>query len=146
MHFPDFVNMPIRVASTSWRSIIFLNAGHFPLGTASVMRSCDYEIHICQGSNPEYLSGTVSKSTMHPPASRAISPTDPERPPAPLSVMLLYNPLSRASRTMASENFFCVIGSPICTAVAGDPLESDSEENVAPLMPSRPTRPPSITI
>src|SRR3989344_4614121 len=112
--------------------MILLKATHLLFGTESVIRSCDSESQICHGARPGYLSGTLSKSTAHPPTSRAISPTEPESPPAPLSVMLLYKPMSRASRTRASENFFCVIGSPICTAPAGEPLESDSEENVAP--------------
>jgi len=38
------------------------------------------------------------------------------------------------------------MGSPICTAVAGLPEESASEEKVAPWMPSRPTLPPIITM
>src|SRR3989338_6996510 len=141
MHFPELVNVPMRVASTSCRSKIFLSVGHFFFGTASVMRSCDSESQICHGASPEYLRGTFAKSTSHPPLSRAISPTAPESPPAPLSVMLEYKPLPRASRIIASESFFCVIGSPICTAVAGEPPPSDSEENVAPWIPSAPTRP-----
>jgi len=33
---------------------------------------------------------------------------------------------------IASENFFWVIGSPICTAVTGLLVSNSSEENVAP--------------
>src|SRR3990167_1441264 len=127
----DLVNSPMRVASTSCLSHIFLKAAHFAFGTASVIRSWDSETHICHGARPGYLRGTFSRSTSAPPLSRAISPTEPESPPAPSSVMLEYKPLSRASRISMSESFFCVMGSPICTAVAGEPLESDSEENVA---------------
>ena len=36
---------------------------------------------------------------------------------------------------------FCVMGSPICTAVAGEPSCSSSDENVAPWMPSLPMLP-----
>ena len=53
------------------------------------------------------------------------------KPPAPLSVMPRYSPLSRASSSMSSI-FFCVIGSPICTADVGEVSLSASEENVAP--------------
>src|SRR3990167_9222997 len=42
----DLVNSPMRVASTSCLSHIFLNAVHFAFGTASVMRSWDSESHI----------------------------------------------------------------------------------------------------
>ena len=92
------------------------------------------------------MSGTRSSSTSNPPHSRAISATEQESPPAPLSVMELYRPRSRASFTIASESFFWVMGSPICTAAAGLPYERASDEKVAPCIPSRPTRPPTITI
>ena len=46
---------------------------------------------------------------------------------------------------MASPMRFWVIGSPICTAVAGLPEDNASEENVAPWIPSKPTRPPRTT-
>ncbi len=39
-----------------------------------------------------------------------------------------------------------VMGSPICTAVAGEPSWSSSEEKVAPWMPSLPMRPPHMTM
>ena len=41
---------------------------------------------------------------------------------------------------------FWVIGSPSCTAVAGLPSWSSSEEKVAPWMPSFPMRPPAMRI
>ncbi len=41
--------------------------------------------------------------------------------------------------------FFCVIGSPICTAETGEASSNTREENVAPWMPSFPMRPPIIT-
>ena len=97
-----------------------------------VIRSCDSEIHISHGCKPGYFNGTKSSSTMNPPDSFAISPTEEERPPAPLSVKLLYKSLSLSSLMIASENFFWVIGSPICTAVTGLRVSSSSEENVAP--------------
>ncbi len=53
--------------------------------------------------------------------------------------------MSRASSSMSSI-FFWVIGSPICTAVAGEPSCSSSDENVAPWMPSLPMRPPAMTM
>ena len=37
------------------------------------------------------------------------------------------------------------MGSPICTAVAGEPSCNSSEEKVAPWMPSLPMRPPTMT-
>src|SRR3954466_5485332 len=80
---PDLVNRPITVASTAWRSQIFLNCFHLAFAIASVMRSWDSDIHVCHGERPGYFSGTFSISTSHPPDSRAISPTEPERPPAP---------------------------------------------------------------
>ena len=54
-----------------------------------------------------------------------------EIPPAPLSVMLAIKPASRASSSMSSI-FFCVMGSPICTALDGESSVSSSEEKVAP--------------
>jgi len=60
--------------------------------------------------------------------------------------MLLYRPSPLSSFIIASDSFFCVIGSPICTAVAGLPELSASDENVAPCIPSCPTLPPIITI
>src|SRR3989344_6469194 len=140
VQWPEFVKTPMRVADTSCRSMIFLNAGHLLFGTASIIRSCDSESHICHGLRPEYLRGTFSRSTVNPPASRDISPTAPERQPPPISVIESYSPASRASRIRASDNFFCVIGSPICTAVAGEPFDSASDANVKPWMPSSPTR------
>ena len=74
-----------------------------------------------------------------------ISPMLDDNPPAPLSVIQLNRPWSRASM-MKSLIFFCVMGSPICTAVAGDPSCNSSEENVAPWMPSLPMRPPVMTM
>ena len=70
-------------------------------------------------------------SSTQPPVSSAISPTEEDRPPAPLSVMALYRPRSRARR-MKSYILRWVMGSPICTAVAGEPSCSSSEEKVAP--------------
>jgi len=58
-----------------------------------------------------------------------ISPTDEESPPAPLSVIELYRSRSRA-RSRKSIMRFCVMGSPICTAVTGEPSWSGSDENV----------------
>ena len=112
-HFPESVNFPIIVASTSRLSIKDLNLFHFSFGTESVIRSCDSEIQISQGSSPGYFRGTFSRVTITPPDSLAISETEQERPPAPLSVILLYNNISLASLTIASLNFFWVIGSPI---------------------------------
>jgi hypothetical protein len=39
-----------------------------------------------------------------------------------------------------------VMGSPIWTAVAGEPSCSSSDEKVAPWMPSAPMRPPDMTM
>ncbi len=125
-------NFPIAETSTpllfNKRITFFL----FLVETAMVIRSWDSEIHISQGCKPLYFSGTRSRSTINPPDSFAISPTEEERPPAPLSVMLLYKFLSLSSFIIASENFFWVIGSPICTAVIGLRASNSSEENVAP--------------
>ena len=145
-HLPVSVNVPITVASTSRRSIRAMKASRFSGGTASVIRSCDSEIQTSHGAMPWYFSGTLSSCTWQPLHSFAISATEQERPPAPLSVMLRYRPRSRASFTITSENFFWVIGSPICTAVTGLFGSSASEEKVAPWIPSLPTRPPTITM
>ncbi len=146
IHFPLFVNSPICTARTPRESMSFLNVSKFFFGTESVIRSCDSEIQICHGDIPSYLSGTFSISTTAPPHSFAISATEQEIPPAPLSVILVYKSISRASFTIASESFFCVIGSPICTAVDGEEESSVTEENVAPCTPSSPTLPPTTTI
>lgn len=61
----------------------------------------------------------------------AISPTEDDNPPAPLSVSPLIKPFSWAAITK-SMTLFWVKGSPICTAVTGEPSCRDSEENVAP--------------
>ena len=106
IHFPEFVNSPITVASTPRLSIKFLNIFHLLGGTASVIRSCDSEIQISHGRSPRYFRGTFSRRTFAPPHSLAISATEQEIPPAPLSVMLLYRFISRASLTIASLNFF----------------------------------------
>ena len=55
--------------------------------TASVIRSWDSEMRISQGFSPGYLRGAFFRSISQPPESRAVSPTEEERPPAPLSVM-----------------------------------------------------------
>jgi hypothetical protein len=68
-----------------------------------------------------------------------------ERPPAPLSVMNRYSPLSRALMRKSNIRFW-VMGSPICTAVTGEFSFSSSEEKVAPWIPSLPIRPPVMTM
>src|SRR3989344_6300949 len=89
MHDGFFVNVPMCVASPPRLSKRYLSSDHFAFGTASVMRSCDSDIHICHGERPGYLTGTFSRSTEQPPHSFAISSTAHESPPAPLSVMLV---------------------------------------------------------
>ena len=58
--------------------------------------------------------------------------------------MARYRPRSRAS-SRKSDIFFWVMGSPICTADRGDDSSRARDEKVAPWMPSRPMRPPTIT-
>ena len=87
-HLPVSVNVPMAVASTSLFLIRSMNAPIFSSGTASVIRSWDSEIQISHGAMPGYFSGTRSRRTWHPPDSFAISATEQESPPAPLSVML----------------------------------------------------------
>ena len=106
IHFLEFVNSPIVVASTPRFSISFKKVFHFFFGTAKVIRSCDSEIQISHGRRLGYFSGTFSKKTFAPPHSFAISATEQEIPPAPLSVILLYKFISRASLIIASLNFF----------------------------------------
>jgi len=83
------VKVPITADSTPRRFISPLNSPSLSPGTDTVMRSCDSESQICHGPRPGYLSGTLSRSTSKPPHSRAISATEHERPPAPLSVIEL---------------------------------------------------------
>jgi len=146
MHLSVSVNSPITVVSTPRRAMRLMSSSSFSAGTAIVILSCDSEIHIFQGSRFGYFVGTLSSSTMHPPHSFAISAAEQESPPAPLSVIELYSSRSRASFTIASDIFFWVMGSPIWTAPAGLPSSRASDENVAPWIPSWPTRPPSTTI
>src|SRR3989344_1056538 len=103
---PESVNSPITVASTPRLCIRFRNTSHFFFGTERVMRSWDSEIQISHGRRLGYFKGTRPRSTSPPPHSLAISATEQDMPPAPLSVMLEYRFIARASRTMASENFF----------------------------------------
>src|SRR3989344_2149494 len=106
MQSPESLNWPMIVASTPRSFINSANFFHFFFGTADVIRSCDSDTQICQGDRPGYLIGTSSNFTKQPPLSLAISATEQERPPAPLSVTLLYRSKSRASLTKASESFF----------------------------------------
>src|SRR3989344_728696 len=108
IHLPLLSNVPIIDESTPRRTNSSCNFFHFDRGTAKVIRSCDSEIHICQGSSPGYFRGTFSSCTSQPPDSFAISAIEQERPPAPLSVMLLKRFRSLASFTIASLNFFWV--------------------------------------
>ena len=109
------------------------------------MRSWDSETKISQGRMPEYFRGTFSSSTWAPPAMGASSPMEDARPPAPLSVVLRIRPCAQAS-SMKSARSFWVMGLPICTAVFGECLSISAEENVAPWIPSLPTRPPPMTM
>ncbi len=109
------------------------------------MRSCASDTRISHGCSPGYLSGAHARSSSAPPLLVAISPTDDDSPPAPLSVIELNSPRSRATVSM-SNIIFCVMGSPIWTACTGACSSSRSLENVAPWMPSLPMRPPTMTI
>src|SRR3989338_3828374 len=84
--FPEFVNLPIILASTPRLCKSLFKVFHLFFGTDNVMRSCDSEIQISHGRSPGYLSGTFSKLTSAPPDSLAISATEQDSPPAPLSV------------------------------------------------------------
>ena len=60
--------------------------GTLIVGESAVIKS---DIHVSHGCSPGYFNGTFSKSTIKPPHSFAISATEHDSPPAPLSVMLL---------------------------------------------------------
>ena len=96
-----------------------------------VMRSCDSDTRISQGERPACFNGTTDRSMVAPPVSSANSPTLLESPPAPLSVVTCTIPASRAWMSM-STIFFCVIGSPICTAEDGLSSVSSMLLKVAP--------------
>ena len=96
-----------------------------------VMRSWLSETRISHGDNPACFRGTLARSISQPFVYSAISPMDDDSPPAPLSVMQVMRPASLASNTMSSI-FFCVMGSPIWTALEGDSSVSSRDENVAP--------------
>ena len=83
---PSPVNSPRSLASTPRRAASSRKAGILSGGTAKDMRSWASETKISQGSRPAYLSGALSRWILQPPDSRAISPRDEDRPPAPLSV------------------------------------------------------------
>ena len=125
------MNSATAVASTSCSEANFSKASTSSGFTDTVIRSWLSETNISQGDNPGCLSGTLAKSILQPLVYSAISPIEEDSPPAPLSVMQLINPKSRASKIM-SIIFFCVIGSPICTALDGDSSVNSSEEKVAP--------------
>ena len=122
---------PMTVASTSRLSASASSWLTHSCGTASDMRSCASDKNISHGCSPSYFRGASARSNSAPPESLAISPTELLSPPAPLSVNVRYSPASRAS-SRNSYIFRCVIGSPICTAWAGDSARSSSDENVAP--------------
>ncbi len=63
------------------------NSSIFAGSTARVIRSWDSEMRISQGFSPGYFSGAFFRSSSQPPERRAVSPTEEERPPAPLSVI-----------------------------------------------------------
>ncbi len=137
------MNVPTAVASTSWSFANASNAAQSSGLTPTVILSCDSETNISQGLKPACFNGTTARSRSAPPVSSAISPTELERPPAPLSVITCISPSSRASIIMSSI-FFCVIGSPICTAELGLSSVSSKLEKVAPWIPSEPTLPPTM--
>ena len=83
------VNSPSAVASTSRRAASSSNASSFSGGTARVIRSWASERKISHGASPAYLSGALATVERAPPGASAISPTDDDSPPAPLSVMAL---------------------------------------------------------
>ena len=66
-----------------------MNRSSLSGGTATVMRSWASDKRISQGLRPSYLSGARARSMSTPPGSPAISPTEEDSPPAPLSVMAL---------------------------------------------------------
>ena len=120
---------------TPWRSNSFFSVPLF--GTESVMRSCDSDIHTCHGESPAFERHGI-ESTPHL-RTRHLA-TEHESSPAPLSVIL--NTIPRRASRICRKVFFCVMGSPICTAVAGEPLASASMQ-MSRRIPSRPTRPPA---
>ena len=131
MKAPESVNLPISDVSTSCNFARFskfsLSSGLIP----TVILSCDSETRISHEERPDCFSGTLPKSISAPPVSSAISPTLLDRPPAPLSVITWISPASLASISISSI-FFCVIGSPICTAELGLSSVNSKLENVAP--------------
>ena len=133
-----------RTVSSVWKvSASFRSSGRSFSSTAMTMRSWDSDRKISQEMSPGSLRGALSRK-ISPPVTESISPAAEEKPPAPQSVMKTMRPRSRASR-MKSSVFFSSIGLPICTAVKSSSWEASSraaEENVAPLRPSRPVRPP----
>jgi hypothetical protein len=108
--------MSVSSTSISWPKAS--SSAIFSGSTTSVNRSCDSLTKISQGRRPGYFRGTFSSSTTAPPLMPASSPTEDERPPAPLSVLHLSRP-RRAASSRKSMASFWVMGEPICTAVAG---------------------------
>jgi hypothetical protein len=109
--------LPTTVASTSRRRARSMKASTLDGGTARLIRSWDSETQISQGERPAYLRGQASRSTVTPPEPSAISPSEEERPPAPLSVMAAYSPGPGFQEEVG--HFLWMMGSPICTAVTG---------------------------
>ena len=105
----------MNATSTSRFNAKVSNLDRFSGCTAKVILSCASETSISQGCKPSYFNGAPCNSHSQPLEYLPISPKEHDIPPAPLSVMHLKRPKSRASN-INSYNFLCVNGSPICTA------------------------------
>ncbi len=111
------------------------------------MRSCDSDRRISYGVMPSSRVGTspVSISTPTPPRA-AISAEELVRPAAPMSWMATMSS-EVISSSVASSSSFSVKGSPTCTWGRRASLFSDSSSDakLAPWMPSRPVRAPTVS-
>ena len=106
--------------------------------------SCDSEIIISSGNNPDSLVCTLLTSNSIPiPKLSAISETAHDNPPPPKSFIALMQFSFLASRIVSMINF-SMKGSGICIADLSSPSK-ESDANCDPPIPSRPVEPPIRT-
>ncbi len=138
---PESLTFAITVASTSSESARDFTRSTFSGEITTAIRSCDSLTAISVPSSPEYFSGTASRFTSSPSAN---SPTATLTPPAPKSLHRLISLVNSGLRNnrcnLRSSGAF-----PFWTSapqVSIDDAVCETDEPVAPPIPSLPVLPP----